>query len=406
MSGLQLVLGLITAGAIIAYIGDRIGMKVGRKRLTLFGLRPKYTSIVITLITGALISGASIGLLTFVSRDIRTALFRMKEIQTELAQNRRSLRDSLESLKDLEATVASQRAELGAIEKSRDSALREKDLAQAQRDQLKSEHDKMAANLGELQDEVESWKRQVAELQELASTLEDSVTRMRSTEQQLRRDVIALTDQFLALENQMRAGNFIFAKEEIIAAAVIEAKRSLPQVEKDLLTLLETADQVALGRGARISGKERAVVLARDEYFFEAANVLAGTKERWVVRVVASRNTVKGEPVQVYFHLFPNELSYRRGDVIATKVVKRGGADNEQALLSLLQEVNRIVINKGMITGDRGDVGSVAGEQFVEAIVRLRRLGGQAQVSAVAADDVYLTEGPLRLELRVETSKG
>mgnify|MGYP000967483400 CR=1 FL=1 len=36
MSGLQLVLGLITAGAIIAYIGDRIGMKVGRKRLTLF----------------------------------------------------------------------------------------------------------------------------------------------------------------------------------------------------------------------------------------------------------------------------------------------------------------------------------------------------------------------------------
>ena len=182
MSGLQVVLGLIMAGALISYAGDHIGMKVGRKRLTLFGLRPKHSSVIITLITGALISGASIGLLAFVSRDVRVALFQMKEIQTELAQNRRNLQDSLENLKRLEATVANQRAELRVIEKSRDSALREKDIAQTQRDELKREYDKMAVVLDELQDEVESWKTQVAELRELASTLEDSVARMRSTE--------------------------------------------------------------------------------------------------------------------------------------------------------------------------------------------------------------------------------
>ena len=148
------------------------------------------------------------------------------------------------------------------------------------------------------------------------------------------------------------------------------------------------------------------MVLAHDEYFFEAASVLANAKEPWVVRVVASRNTVKGEPVQVYFHLFPNERIYRRGEVIADKEVKKGAADYEQVLLSLLQEVNRIVIAKGMITGERGDVGSVAGEQFIEAIIQLRRLGGDARVLAVAADDVYLTRGPLRLELRVEEDRG
>ena len=52
MSGIQLVIGLISAGGAIAYFGDRIGMKVGRKRLTLFGLRPKHTSIIITIVTG------------------------------------------------------------------------------------------------------------------------------------------------------------------------------------------------------------------------------------------------------------------------------------------------------------------------------------------------------------------
>ena len=49
-------------------------------------------------------------------------------------------------------------------------------------------------------------------------------------------------------------------------------------------------------------------------------------------------------------------------------------------------------------------MGSVAGERFIEAIIQLRRLGGDA--SGCAADDVYLTRGPLRLELRVEEDRG
>ena len=406
MSGLQLVLGLIAAGALIAYIGDRIGMKVGRKRLTILGLRPKHTSILITVMTGALIAGASIGLAMAVSRDVRLALFQMKEIQVELRQNRQALRDSLDNLKELEGTVAEQRAALVAIERGRDAALKQRDLAQNQNKELQNEYDKVAGNIGKLQGEVETWKSKVAELQELAAELEDSVSRMRITERQLRQDVIALTDQYLALENQMRAGNFIFAKEEIIAATVMQGGRSSEQVEKELLAFLETADQVALARGARIDGKERAVVLARDDYFFQVVQVLAGGKGRWVVRVVASRNTVKGEPVQVYFHLFPNERIYRRGDVIASRVISSGGTDYEQALLALLQEVNRVVIGKGMITTPRGDVGSLAGEQFIDAMVRMRRFGGAVKVSAVAASDVYLADGPLHLELRVQSGRG
>ena len=159
MYGLQVVLGLIMAGDVISYAGDHIGMKVGRKRLTLFGLRPKHSSVIITLITGALISGASIGLLAFVSRDVRVALFQMKEIQTELAQNRRNLQDSLR-ISRLEATVAI--SGLAGLLKGRDSALREKDIAQTQRDELK--RDTIKWRCLDEQREVESWKTQVAEL--------------------------------------------------------------------------------------------------------------------------------------------------------------------------------------------------------------------------------------------------
>ena len=84
MYGFTLILTLVVVGGVIAYIGDRLGMNVGRKKLTLFGLRPKHTSILVTIVTGVLIAGASIGVLTIASQDVHTPLFRMKQIQADL----------------------------------------------------------------------------------------------------------------------------------------------------------------------------------------------------------------------------------------------------------------------------------------------------------------------------------
>ena len=41
VGGIAIVIGLTLIAGLIAYIGDRVGHQVGRKRLTLFGLRPK-----------------------------------------------------------------------------------------------------------------------------------------------------------------------------------------------------------------------------------------------------------------------------------------------------------------------------------------------------------------------------
>lgn len=84
MYGIFLVFIIAVLGGFIALFGDRVGMRVGKKRLSIFGLRPKYTSMIITVITGIFISGTTLLLLAFVSNDVRTALFRMKSIQKEL----------------------------------------------------------------------------------------------------------------------------------------------------------------------------------------------------------------------------------------------------------------------------------------------------------------------------------
>ena len=93
MDGIILILVLILMGGAIAFIGDRLGSKVGKKKLSLFGLRPKHTSTVVTIVTGILIVTATFGILTAVSQDVRTALFGMEKLKAQMVelQKKRSL---------------------------------------------------------------------------------------------------------------------------------------------------------------------------------------------------------------------------------------------------------------------------------------------------------------------------
>ncbi len=73
---LGVLLVMIVAGG-IAYVGDRVGHQVGRKRLTLFGLRPKYTSTIVAVGTGMLIALVVTLAALAISGYVRTAFFRL-----------------------------------------------------------------------------------------------------------------------------------------------------------------------------------------------------------------------------------------------------------------------------------------------------------------------------------------
>jgi hypothetical protein len=76
---------MAVAGA-IAYVGDRVGHQVGRRRLTLFGIRPRYTSTIVAIGTGMLIALTVTVVALLASREVRTAFFRMNQITTRIAQ--------------------------------------------------------------------------------------------------------------------------------------------------------------------------------------------------------------------------------------------------------------------------------------------------------------------------------
>jgi len=84
LGGIVLIIIIVMVAGLIAYIGDRVGHQVGRKRLTLFGLRPKYTSTIVAVGTGMMIALVVTVTAILLSDYARAAFFHLSEINNKV----------------------------------------------------------------------------------------------------------------------------------------------------------------------------------------------------------------------------------------------------------------------------------------------------------------------------------
>lgn len=89
-----LIVGLVLGSAVLAVLGDILGFRYGKQRISVFGLRPKYTSRLITAVTGGIISIVILTVLSALSQHVRTALFSMQYVQQQLMDLRLQLQNS------------------------------------------------------------------------------------------------------------------------------------------------------------------------------------------------------------------------------------------------------------------------------------------------------------------------
>lgn len=69
----------------VAYVGDRVGHQVGRKRLTLFNIRPRYTSTIIAIGTGMTIALVVTLVAILASQEVKTAFFKLSSLNAQIA---------------------------------------------------------------------------------------------------------------------------------------------------------------------------------------------------------------------------------------------------------------------------------------------------------------------------------
>jgi len=88
----NVALVMVLAGT-VAYVGDRVGHQVGRRRLSLFGIRPRYTSTIVAIATGMIIAlVVTLGAI-FASEQVKTAFFKLNSLNAQIAELQTRQRD-------------------------------------------------------------------------------------------------------------------------------------------------------------------------------------------------------------------------------------------------------------------------------------------------------------------------
>ena len=86
------ILLLLILGGILSTLGDRLGTRVGKARLSIFKLRPKSTAILITVFTGSIISAISFAIMVAFNSQLRVGLFELEGIQAKIAEREQELK--------------------------------------------------------------------------------------------------------------------------------------------------------------------------------------------------------------------------------------------------------------------------------------------------------------------------
>jgi len=118
VSGWLLIIFLLLLGGLISTLGDLLGSKIGKARFSILKLRPKKTAILVTILTGSLISASSLSLMILVNRQLRVGLFRLGDLQKKLQDSRQILIPLQAEREKLEKKIKDKENELKLLERN------------------------------------------------------------------------------------------------------------------------------------------------------------------------------------------------------------------------------------------------------------------------------------------------
>jgi uncharacterized protein (DUF3084 family) len=365
-----LVLVLLLLSGVIAYVGDFLGRRIGKRKLSVLTLRPRYTAILVSILTGILISAVTLTILSLASKDVRTALFGMEELKAQLESLNRKVLERNVQLEHMQKTVKMYEEQVTALSE------KEKELS---------------ISKASLEEQVKSLSQNVAELEKQRKALQDEIQSLQMELTRLRANLLAV-----------RQGEIVFRDEEEILRVVAQPGMTQEEAESFLFTLIQRATVVAQARGAGQDQEGRGVVFVQEMNFREAVQRLSGATKEHVVRLVAALNTLRGEPVVARFVLDENRKIFAQGEVLLRRklTLKQGKTSPDLVLAAMLRDLNVLGVEKGVLPQE-GKVGVISAVNLSEIRQELEKREGTVVLEAVAEGDIFVA-GPMRVFLRLK----
>lgn len=423
--GILLIAVLVAVSGFIAYVGDLLGRGLGRRRVSIFGLRPRHTAMAISVLAGMLIAAWTLGVAMGVSRDVRDAFTRVVEFRrqvgslghqaADLRRQRYSLVKQANASRDAahRAQAESAKAEVQRAEAQKALDRQQRELASVSRKLAEKSKELSRATTVAFQRTAESIvaRKKVRSLEDEGKRLEQEISELTGLSARAFR---ALTTPLIAHAN------------EPLLSIVIDATQPKQNIRRSLRELVESITHDAQARGADgvraavSEAKTGKVNIGPSQVAVEVLTpAIAEAGDSVVVQAVSLLNTAKGETLLVGFRLFRNKRVFQKGDIIAETTIDASFSEAKilASLVSLLRDdVGPRARAHGVLPAAASSdssrpllpsadmpVGEVSVEELLALARQIQKTGGQVRVVARALADAW-TAGPLKVELAVAAS--
>ncbi|MEA5582816.1 DUF3084 domain-containing protein [Nodularia harveyana UHCC-0300] len=454
-TGYILIAAILILGGVIATVGDRIGTRVGKARLSLFNLRPKKTAVLVTIFTGGLISASTLGILFTADEGLRQGVFELEDIQKDLRNNREQLQiaeteksqvekelntarleqtkaeEELQVInKSLQAANAKQQAtatqlrrtqsQLGAVVNQYQQALTElqsvydqRETLQAAIEELKAERERLYTEaktaIEEAKTAIDQRDRKIAELDGLIKQRNQEITareeviavresRLKDLEkrQNYLEEEVARLEKYYQSYRDLRLGKLALVRNQILAANVVRVNQA-SAARQVVIELLKAANQnanIQLTEPGETPSNKQLLRVTEDRIEKLSEQIQDG--QDYVVRIFSAGNYVRGEnQIEFFADAARNQLVFSEGEILATTNANPKIMSSYQ----LSQRLDLLISASEFRARNAGIIEGVLREgSHLRFFLQLRQYDQPLEIKAIAMEDTY-TAGPVRIKL-------
>ncbi len=380
-----LVAAILLLGGLIAALGDRLGTKVGKARLRLYGLRPRQTAVIVTIVTGTLIAAATLGILLALSKPLRQGIFKLDEILAQRRKIRRELaavteekervKGELVAAKQEQAEVENRLAEtnknflvaqrqMGTISKQASTLRSEVNKLLQERKKLKQEQQQLTVEITSLKGQTGQLNSQIVSLEGQTQKLNSQVVSLKGQTEQLNSEISSLQGEVKQRDGELKERDSIITlREEKInqqnqtiaqREENIAAQDKILREQKNRLAVLEEKQQLLQveinQRDEKILDLDEAIA-SLDTQLKEREENLENLEAQ--IKKLQEEVAVLGLFYQNFQVLRQGNLALEKGEVLAFSLVRIEEPNQiNQTIDLLLQKANEIALQKTR-TGDR-----------------------------------------------------
>lgn len=431
-----LILLLLALCGFIAYLGDLLGRRLGKKRLSVFGLRPKHTAILLTIVTGVVIAAVTFGLAMLSVPGFRNVVIqgerlasqnaRLRGVNTQLDEAIRQRTEQNSQLETRNGQLA--RANSKFIGENRTllstnhKLVSDNQSLNAKNQQLGTANQALTVQNVELKASNTGLKTRNSNLERKSTELQSTNSKLLAERASVQKDRQRLSmavgklrgeiEGLAAVANNYRQEQYRFRRGQSIE----NSSQMLPEnPPTDVLRRsVDKAIFEAITSVKRYIPNETIIWVKPAGYPANRPQTPAAMAD-WVatqavrqkdkplaVQVVAHENCVEGRAVPLRIDWYVNERVFQQDEVIVKSGLMDGAADEGDILGEL---INFLKVKVGptaaehMATG-ADSVGELSYKQLLPVCRKIKASGGFVTVAALAKQNT-LRSGPLNIYLDV-----